>query len=107
MLTEIPNLDIDEAALRAFCEKWGVAELAVFGSVLRDDFGPESDVDFLVTYRGQSPSYFDWLDMRKELSNLIGRPVDLAQRSEVERDPNWIRRGHILKSARPIYDVAA
>ncbi|MBA4181488.1 MAG: hypothetical protein C0506_12935 [Anaerolinea sp.] len=107
MLAEIPNLDIDEAALRAFCEKWGVAELAVFGSVLRDDFGPESDVDFLVTYRGRSPSYFDWLDMRQELSDLIGRRVDLAQRSEIERDQNWIRRRHILESARRVYATAA
>ena len=107
MLAGIPNLDIDEMALRAFCEKWGVAELAVFGSVLRDDFGPESDVDFLVTYRGQSPSYFDWLDMQQELSNLIGRPVDVAQRNEIERDPNWIRRRQILESARPIYATAA
>jgi predicted nucleotidyltransferase len=103
----VPNLQIDESALRVFCEKWDIAELAVFGSVLRDDFGPESDVDFLVTFTGSSPSYVDWWDMREELARPVGRPVDLAQRKVVEEDANWLRRRQILDSARAIYGDAA
>ena len=47
---QVGAIELDDEAIRAFCEKWGVAELAVFGSVLRDDFRPDSDVDFLVTW---------------------------------------------------------
>lgn len=94
MLAGIPNLDIDEAALRAFCEKWGVAGLAVCGSVLRDDFGPESDVDFLVTFRPDSThSLLDYPEMEAELGQLVGRTVDLANRAAIEesRKPFWRR----------------
>ncbi|MBA4181486.1 MAG: hypothetical protein C0506_12925 [Anaerolinea sp.] len=104
MLAEIPNLEIDEAALRAFCEKWGVAELAVFGSVLRDDFGPESDIDFLVTFRPNSRhSLLDYPEMEAELSGLVGRPVDLANRAAIEesRNPFWQRE--ILQTARLLF----
>ena len=104
MLAEIPNLDIDEDALRAFCEKWGVAELAVFGSVLRDDFGPESDVDFLVTFTPDSQhSLLDYPEMESELERLAGRPVDLANRAAVEESRNPFWRREILQTARLLF----
>jgi predicted nucleotidyltransferase len=92
--------------LEAFCDRWGVRELALFGSVLRDDFGPDSDVDVLVTFeagRGSDP--FELIDMERDLSSIVGRGVDLVLRSGIERSRNWLRRREILESARTIYSA--
>lgn len=91
-------------ALAAFARRWKVAELAVFGSALRDDFGPESDVDLLVTFEPDAAwSLFDHVAMQDELAELLGRPVDLIGRRAIERSPNPLRRRAILDSARAIY----
>ncbi len=92
-------------AIEALCRKYGVEELSVFGSVLRDDFGPDSDVDFLVRFRngdaGPWMSKFD--ELAKELSALLGRKVDVVDRGGIERSPNYLRRQHVLSSAKVIY----
>jgi len=90
--------------LLAFCRRWRIRELALFGSVLRDDFGPESDLDVLVTFAQDA----DWevedrLTMREELEALSGHPVDLIERRLIETTPNWIRRQQILDHAEPVY----
>lgn len=101
------HLEFEPEVLRAFCEKWGVAELAVFGSVLREDFRPDSDIDFLVTWApGRRPRLFDMFRMKDELVELLGREVDLAQRQVVEADRNQFRKAAILDSARVIYAAA-
>ena len=90
--------------IAAFCERWNVVELALFGSVLRDDFGPDSDIDVLVRFRpGHHPSLFGLSRMVWDLEELVGRPVDLVERKAVERSRNYIRRRDILGSARTIY----
>lgn len=100
----VSQLPVDPGALRSFCEKWRVRELAVFGSVLRSDFGPSSDVDMLLTpMSGAVWSLFDQVDMREELARLIGRPVDLVVRGALERSRNWIRREGILSSAERLH----
>lgn len=100
----IAALPVKEDHIAAFCRKWGIRELAVFGSVLRPDFGPESDVDFLVTYQeGRKPEWLRILDMQEELSALVGRPVDIIDRRNVERSENYIKRKHILQSAQVLY----
>ncbi|MBL7141086.1 MAG: nucleotidyltransferase family protein [Planctomycetes bacterium] len=97
-------LKIDEAALAEFCRRWKVQELSAFGSVLRDDFGPESDVDLLVTFAPDAEwTLFDHFRMEEELSEILGREVDLLTRRSVESSPNWIRRRSILETARTIY----
>ncbi len=98
------RLGVDDEAISAFCRKWRVAELAVFGSVLRDDFGDESDVDVLVSFDDAArPSLWDVMAMRNELASLIGRDVDLLERPVVRRSRNYIRRAHILSSAKVLY----
>jgi predicted nucleotidyltransferase len=98
------HLTVPRAALSAFCVRWSVAEVAVFGSALGPRFGPHSDVDLLVTPQpGVNWSLLEEVDMREELAGLFGRPVDLLVRSAVERSPNWIRRREILSTAEPIY----
>lgn len=71
------GIDIQRDRIAAFCRKWKVTELSLFGSVLRDDFGPESDVDVLVTLSDDAPwSLYEWVDMIDELGSILGRQVD-------------------------------
>lgn len=87
-----------------FCRKWGIAELALFGSVLRDDFRSDSDVDVLVSYAPDArPSLFDHVDKEEELAAIFGRPVDLVSRKAIEGSENPYRKRAILGSARVVY----
>lgn len=99
-----PHVQIETRALEAFCRRWKIVEISLFGSVLRDDFGPESDVDVLVTFATDARwTLFDYGDMQEELATLFGHPVDLVNRRAVEASPNWIRRRAILESAELLY----
>ncbi|MEX2227606.1 MAG: nucleotidyltransferase domain-containing protein [Dehalococcoidia bacterium] len=90
--------------IEQFCRKWKIVRLELFGSVLRDDFDDESDIDLLVTFdEDHRPSLGEQLDMEDELRTIFGRNVDLVKRHLVETSENWIRRRRILESARPIY----
>lgn len=96
------NLPKDEIA--EFCHKWQIKEFAVFGSVLRDDFRADSDLDVLVTFDPKAQwTLFDHVDMQDELAVLLGRSVDLVSRRGIERSQNHIRRRAILDSARIVY----
>jgi uncharacterized protein len=98
------KIDIPLEKVNNFCHRWKVKELALFGSILRDDFRPDSDVDFLVTFEEESRwSLFDMIDMQDELKEILGREVDLVERQAVERSENYIRRRHILQSLEPVY----
>ena len=99
-----PRLEIPQQDLVEFCERWKVAELALFGSALRDDFRPDSDIDLLVTFLPEAEwSLLDHGRMEQELASLLGRDVDLVSRWGIEHSRNWIRRKAILESAYPIY----
>jgi hypothetical protein len=89
--------------LAQWCRRWKVSELAVFGSLLRQDFDATSDVDLLVTFEPEAAwSLFDHERMEQELTEAIGRKVDLVSRGGLERSANWIRRKAILDTARPL-----
>jgi predicted nucleotidyltransferase len=91
-------------ALAAFCQRWQVTELAVFGSVLRPDFHTESDIDVLVTFAPTTRwSLLDLERMEEELTTLLGRRVDLVSRRGLEQSRNWIMRQAILDQAEVIY----
>jgi predicted nucleotidyltransferase len=97
-------IPIDADKLREFCRKWSITELAVFGSVLRDDFRPDSDVDFLASFAPEARwSLLDHVRMQDELAEIVGRPVDLVTRSAIERSRNPIRRRAILESAQVLH----
>lgn len=97
-------VSVDMRKLQAFCERRGIRELALFGSALRADFRPDSDIDVLVSFRaGITPTLDDYTDMVNELSELFGRRVDLVYRRIIERDSNYLLRRSILNSARVIY----
>ena len=98
------QIRIDHQEITAFCQRWGIAELAVFGSALRDDFRPDSDVDMLVSFRPEAtPTLFDMVRMQKELGAILGREVDLISRRGIEESRNPFRRREILNSAEVIY----
>ncbi len=98
-----PRVPIPTAAIADFCRKWHVTEFALFGSVVRDDFGPESDVDVLVSFAPDVRySLFDLVDMQDELVAIFERKVDLVTRRAVERSMNEWRRQAILGSLLPV-----
>jgi len=98
------NIPIDHDKIAEFCHRWKITELSLFGSVLRHDFRPDSDVDILVTFASDAEwSLFDHVHMEDELSAMLGRKVDLVSRRAVEQSANWIRRRAILETAEPYY----
>lgn len=98
------RIPINQNTIAKFCERWGLTELALYGSVLRDDFGPDSDIDVLITIApGRACTMFDLVRMAEELEDLFGRAVDIQTRRGVEQSRNVIRRREILDSAEVIH----
>jgi len=94
-------IPIDHERIAEFCRKWRVKELAVFGSALREDFGPDSDVDVLVELRpNHGLSLYDWVDMIEELQEIFGRRVELVAKGGLK---NPFRRREILRTAEVVY----
>ena len=101
MRTQIP---VPKEQLEEFCRRWKIVELRVFGSALRADFRPDSDLDLLVRFAPDADwSLLDHVAMEEELSGIVGRKVDLVSQRAVERSSNWIRRKEILESAEPYF----
>jgi len=103
MVRKLPSLPMAEVA--EVCRKYGVKELAVFGSATRDDFRPESDIDFLVTFENDDPGPWGrkYIELRDELAAMLNRRVEIVARRAIERSRNWIRRKSILDSAVIVY----
>ncbi|MBI5283685.1 MAG: nucleotidyltransferase domain-containing protein [Chloroflexi bacterium] len=100
----LARLHVTEDQIAGFCRKWEIVRFELFGSILRDDFDAQSDVDVLVTFADEGQiRLHDLIDMEEELKALFGRKVDLIKRHLVEESPNWIRRTRILNSARVVY----
>ncbi len=98
------QIHIPTAQIDSFCRRWQVAELSLFGSIVREDFGPDSDVDLLVQFHPQARhTLIDMARMEQELSRIFGRDIDLVERSAIEQSRNHIRRKAILQSAEPIH----
>lgn len=101
------SIDVPYEGIVEFCKKWGITEFALFGSVLRDDFRPESDIDVLVKFAEDShATLLDMATMEEELERLLGRKVDLVSRGAVESSRNYIRRKAILSSLETLYAAA-
>ena len=97
-------IDLPMAEIIAFCDRWHVIEFALFGSVLRDDFRPDSDIDILINISPNAKrGLTETLLMHDELEAIFGRNVDLIMKAAIERSENWLRRKNILASAQTIY----
>jgi hypothetical protein len=95
------RVPIDRDRLSAFCRKWRIREFALFGSVLREDFGPGSDVDVLVTFEEDAPwNLWHIVEMKDELKEIFGREVDLLEKRALR---NPFRKREILQTHEVIY----
>jgi hypothetical protein len=98
------NIAIPEEAIAGYCRRWKIVELALFGSVLRDDFRPDSDIDVLVRFHPEARhTLFDMVRMQEELKRILGREVDLVSRRGIEKSRNYLRKKAILESAEVVY----
>ena len=98
------DFGIDQAMIMDFCRRWKIQQLAVFGSAIRGDLKPGSDIDLLVTFTPEADwSMFDHYRMENELAELFARDVDLVNVRALEENPNRIYRQQILSSARVVY----
>lgn len=98
------NINLPISQIYEFCQSWQIVEFAIFGSVLRDDFRPDSDIDCLVQFEENSPwSLLDMVQMELELEQIFSRKVDLLSKSAIEHSQNWIRKKEILSTAKIIY----
>lgn len=98
---QFQSVDLPKEKIVEFCQRWKIIEFALFGSILREDFGPDSDIDVLVTFQGDAPwSMWDLLDMRKELQDLFGRDVDLVEKDALR---NPFRKHEILREHKVVY----
>ncbi len=98
------RIAISPLLIEQFCQKWAVTELSLFGSVIRSDFGEESDVDVMVEFSpGAGRTLFDIVLMEDELRTIFGRDVDLVVKSTIAKSRNHLRRQTILDAAEVVY----
>jgi predicted nucleotidyltransferase len=96
-----PHVSVPRQQLADFCRRWKVTELSFFGSVMRDDFRRDSDVDVLVTFAPNADwSLFDLVTMQDELASMFHRKVDLLEEAALR---NPYRRSTILQSKHVLY----
>ena len=95
---------VPDSEIARFCQRWRIRELALFGSALRGDFGPDSDVDVLVTFFPEAEwGLLEHVQMQQELQSLFHRKVDLITKHALERSRNWLLRREILNSAETLF----
>ncbi len=100
----IIEIDLPMEKIAEFCHQWQVTEFTLFGSVLRDDFRSDSDIDIMVQFHPEAHPTFSTLDqMEAELKTIFDRDVDLITRQCIETSRNYLRRHEILSSAQVIY----
>ena len=98
------NIEIPKGEIAAFCQRHRIRRMALFGSVLRDDFGPESDVDVLVAFEPDVRLGWDFFSVAEELSQILGRKADMHTFESVANKQNWLLREEILGSAEAVYE---
>lgn len=98
------NIQLPQPKLKRFCQQWKIAELYFFGSVLREDFRSDSNIDVMVSFEADAPwGLLEFVRMKRELQTLLGREVDLVTKNSIEESHNWIRRQEILDTAQRMY----
>jgi len=98
------KISIPDEKIKEFCRRWKISDLALFGSVLREDFRPDSDIDLFVRFLPETKyGLFDLVRMQDELKQIFGRQVDLVEWAAIAQSRNYIRRKEILGSLETIY----
>ena len=97
-------MDAITSCIPEFCQRWKIAEFYFFGSVLRDDFRPDSDIDIMVRFDADATwGLLEFVRMKGELEIILKREVDLVTKTSIEQSHNWIRRHEILDTAQVVY----
>lgn len=98
------RVDVQKDKIAEFCRRWKITEFALFGSVLRDDFRPDSDVDVLVSFAPDARrGFFAIVEMQDELEQIFRRKAHIATRQSIEQSHNSSRRKAILGSVQVVY----
>ncbi|QHU99070.1 nucleotidyltransferase family protein [Synechocystis sp. CACIAM 05] len=98
------RLGVSFQILCQFCQQHKITELSVFGSILREDFNVNSDIDLLVKFDPNAHiSLMDMIKIEDEFKRLLRRNIDLVSKKAIENSKNWIRRQNILDNAEIIY----
>ncbi|AFZ33821.1 DNA polymerase beta domain protein region [Stanieria cyanosphaera PCC 7437] len=98
-------LNLETEQLKKICQQWQIVELALFGSVLREDFNSNSDIDVLVSFSEDAKiTFFDLDILEQQLSKLFNRSVDVVTKRSIEQSHNWIRKKNILENTKIIYE---
>jgi uncharacterized protein len=104
LLSDPIAIALPQGAIAQFCQRWNVQEFYLFGSVLRNDFRSDSDIDVMVQFAPNSVcGLLELVRMKQELEVFFERKVDLLTKPSIEQSENWIRRKEILGTARLIY----
>lgn len=99
------RLGLSTEEIVQFCQQWNIMEFALFGSVLSNQFHPNSDIDILIRFAPNTrQGLLTLAKIKHALEAQIGRKVDIVLKESIENSENWIRRNDILKSAQIIYD---
>jgi uncharacterized protein len=95
------NIQVPMMKIEEFCRKWQIKEFSLFGSVLREDFGPKSDIDVMVNFEDSAGwDLIDLVDMIEELKIIFGRDVDLVEKGTIQ---NPFRRHSIMTNSEVLY----
>ena len=99
------HLGLSGQEIATFCQHWGITKMALFGSILRDDFRADSDIDLLLTFAPNArQGLLTLAKIKHELELRLNRPVDLVSEAAIQTSENWIRQQEILSSAQTIYE---
>jgi predicted nucleotidyltransferase len=99
------GLTLPGESLTKLCQHWQIVELSLFGSILREDFNADSDIDVLVKFSEEARiTFFDLDIIEQQLSELFHRPVDVVTKQAIEQSHNPIRRKNILDNSKVIYE---
>lgn len=97
--------ELNSETITNFCRSWKIKEFSLFGSYLRDDFTPQSDIDILIDLPpNHGLGLFEFVRMKEELEKILGRKVDLLTKKSILKSRNSMRRDEILKSHKVIYE---
>ncbi|MDQ2100661.1 MAG: nucleotidyltransferase domain-containing protein [Tychonema bourrellyi B0820] len=103
MLQSTIQISLSQAEIAEFCQRWKILEFYLFGSVLRNDFRPDSDIDVMVKFAADAQWGFEFVEIKRELEKMFQRDVDLLTKTSIEESHNWIRRKEILGKAKLVY----
>lgn len=99
------RLGLSSQDVATFCQQWDIAKMALFGSILRDDFRADSDIDLLITFAPDArQGLLTLAKIKHELESRLQRPIDLVPEASIQMSDNWIRQRDILSTAQTIYE---